>query len=194
MNVLQTDVELFDNLMEGIDTKLTKPQSKAMLESRVVNKFKKDASIADKRKDKIKSKDDKKKSAKAKKIFEAIDALHYIKSSITAANEYVADTPAKSAFLEACNDVDGALFELASEIDDKYKQYYELYKKAYEGGQLTPDEKQFLDNNAPVDDTTPGTSYNNDSDFDSFNTPAQIPSAAGNSEFEKKNLTNPSAI
>lgn len=149
MSILQTDLEKFDNLFEGMNTKPANSPSKVMLESVAVGNSKKileEATSKKKKEEKKKaSKDAKKKST----ILKAKKNISELSEAFTVANGYVLDTPAKQKFFEAIKSADSCLMEMAQAIGNDFEKYYDLYKKYFDKGELTPEELDFLKQNDP---------------------------------------------
>lgn len=149
MSILQTDLEKFDNLFEGMNTKPANSQTKVMLESVAVNNGKKVLEEAASKKKKDAKKKSEKDSKKKSSILKAKKNISELSEAFTVANGYVLDTPAKQKFFEAIKSADNCLLEMAQAIGNDFERYYDLYKKYFEKGDLTPEELDFLKQNDP---------------------------------------------
>lgn len=144
MSVIDTDLEIFEPILEGI-SKPSKDRTKVMLESIAISNSKKILEEAETKKKKDFQKKIKAKITKEHSLINAKKVLNDLFEAVVAKNNYITDTPAKQSFVEAYNALDKALTEMAQEEGDDFAKKYEIYKKAANGEQLTPDEQAIID-------------------------------------------------
>lgn len=152
MSTFQSDLENFDNLMESVSAKTSKPHNKVMLEAITVSNTRKILDEGTTKRKKDFQKKLKGMAGKKKTVIDAKKALKGLYESVLRDAGYVAETPAQIAFFEACLAADKALLEMNGQVSNELEQYYDLYKKYYDTGDLTPEEQAFLKNNDPIGD------------------------------------------
>lgn len=144
MSVIDTDLEIFEPILEGI-SRPSRDGSKVMLESIAISNSKKILEEAETKKKKSFQKKIKAKITKEHSLINAKKVLNDLFEAVVAKNNYITDTPAKQSFVEAYNALDKSLTEMAQEEGDDFAKKYEIYKKAANGEQLTPDEQTIID-------------------------------------------------
>ncbi len=183
MSILDTDLDLFKPILEGI-SKPSASHTKTMMESIAVSNTKKTLDEAKSKKHKSFQKKIKAKVDKQHSLINAKKMLKSLHESILVANGYVADTPAKQAFFEAINALDNSLSSMANEEGADFAKKYEILKRYHQGEKLTPEEESSL----KEDGLEVGVTSDDNETIDSAVNSTYAPSFTANSgSLEKKN-------
>ena len=170
MSIIDTDIEKFENLFEGMTKKPSLSKSRVMLESVALGNSKKILEEAQTKKKKSFQKKLKLDNSKKASILKTKKVLSSLFESFVSDNGLVLDTPAKQRFYEALEQANSALKDVASEHGDDFEKYYELYEKFYKTGNLTTEEKAFLDSNDPEKDFDEKSASFGSKEPEAFNT------------------------
>lgn len=153
----ETDLEKFETLMEGINSP-SKSSQKSIMESIAVSNIKEKLFEGENNKKKDFQKKISNKIKQNKSIYDAKAKIKNLYEAMLKEFQYVTDSSAKQTFFESCKLVESSLNELASQSDNDISKELDIYKKYYETGAITPEDKQYLENKKSYKDTeTPDT-------------------------------------
>ena len=156
MSIFTSDIDKMKSLLEGVTTS----PKKTVMESVSVSSIKKTISESDSSK---KKSFQKKFKAKVKTKMDLKDRIKILNSLYEAMNaEYGLDNQSAQsiAFFESVQCAKKSLEEMYSNASNDLEKFYELYKKFYDTGSLTDEEKKFLKENDPdVNNLTTSTTF-----------------------------------
>lgn len=153
MSVLNTDLEIFDNLMESVNKGIERDPSRTMMESISIKNTRK---VLDEAQIKRAKDFQKKKMAlinKKKIVIDAKIALIGLYESMLENSEYAIDSENKQKFFEACSSIDNVLTEMDSKTKIELDTLMDLTKK-YDEAKIAPDEEAYIKNSDPKLDIT----------------------------------------
>ena len=143
MSILQSELEIFDNLMESVSKNAVKDSSKTMLESVSLKhgKMVLDEAQIKRRKDFQKKKTNL--IGKKKIVIDAKTALKGLYESMIKNAGYVSDNESKKKFFEACSTLNKVLNEMDAQAKAEIDTLEDLTKK-YDEAKITPEEKNYI--------------------------------------------------
>lgn len=148
MSILQSDLEIFDNLMDSVNKNIARDPSKLVMESISIKNSKNILNEAQtkRRKDFQKKKTDL--IGKKKIILDSKKMLKELHEAMLRDSGYVSDDVTKSMFFEACSAMNKSLTEMDNTVKAELDTLADLTKK-YDEAKLTPEEENYIKNTDP---------------------------------------------
>jgi len=148
MSVLNTDLEIFDNLMESVTKGVSKDHSRTMMESISIKNIR---NVLDEAQIKRAKDFQKKKTSlinKKKIVIDAKKALKGLYESMLKDADYAVDTEGRQKFFEACLSINGVLTEMDSKTKVELDTLMDLTKK-YDEAKIAPEEEAYIKSTDP---------------------------------------------
>lgn len=148
MSILQSELEVFDGLMESVSKKIATDPSRSMMESVSIKNTR---LVLDEAQVKRKKDYQKKKTnliGKKKIVIDAKKVLKGLYEAVLNDSGYVADTETKANFFEGCKIIAKSLTEMDNSVKAELDTLVDLDKK-YNDASLTPDQISYLKSQDP---------------------------------------------